>query len=747
MNEEKYKTKVSPKEQKFRKIKRYKLLNNKIKDSHKTTINLKENKNNFNLNNNNTEIKYSEKSDKRNIKHINLKNIIKKIDLFSLSLKKKSKIVKKISRIKEKKTDRKDINSNNLITLIFDKDKTKNNTENMTLIRNNSKYSKNNSYQKVNHTVGNLTEHKSKKKSKGNNKKIRISKLYIKKLDKDNYFNYDNNDNFLKKSTKRNTTSNLKLYKFNNNDIIKIKKSKLNKSGCSNEKENNLDKNESKKFIRNKSELVKFNLNIKDIYNSEYSPDKNNNKNNIKKKNKKQNYVSKVKELFIIIDNTKNKDEQKNGILNDKNSNRQKELKDYILKRKGNENMLLLIKKNIVETDLNHKTKKVSYINRIPKPTTNINMINENKNYYNTKKKNNNNNYIENKKHLSTEMLNKKIQFLTPSPEKEYSKTNNENNIQNYLINNALINIREFSSPGKTINDQITLNQDSYIIKRDINYIKNFNIFAIFDGHGFYGHFISEYLKNNLIKKFEEHPKIKFLKNLKYIYSRIISDNYRIIREIFQELDNEILNNKELNNINLSGSTCTLLIQIGDDIICANIGDSKAILVYEDFNTTVNINDEYDKYKIIKLSKDCLPNIETEKMRILMNGGKIIQLKNTFNQELGPLRIFLKDKNIPGLSISRSFGDKIGKSIGVISNPIINEYKLNKDVKFIVIASGGIWRVMTEKELLDNGIKYYLMNNPDYFCKNIANISTELWKQNSGNVEDITIIVIFFSFI
>ena len=746
MNEEKYKTKVSPKEQKFRKIKRYKLLNNK-KDSQKTTINLKENKNNFNLNNNNTEIKYSEKSDKRNIKHINLKNIIKKIDLFSLSLKKKSKIEKKRSRIKEKKTDRKDINSNNLITLIFDKDKTKNNTENMTLIRNNSKYSKNNSYQKVNHTVGNLTEHKSKKKSKGNNKKIRISKLYIKKLDKDNYFNYDNNDNFLKNSTKRNTTSNLKLYKFNNNDIIKIKKSKLNKSGYSNEKENNLDKNESKKFIRNNSELVKFNLNIKDIYNSEYSPDKNNNKNNIKKKNKKQNYFSKFKELFIIIDNTKNKDEQKNGILADKNSNRQKELKDYILKRKGNENMLLLIKKNIVETDLNHKTKKVSYINRIPKPTTNINMINENKNYYNTKKKNNNNNYIENKKHLSTEMLNKKIQFLTPSPEKEYSKTNNENNIQNYLINNALINIREFSSPGKTINDQITLNQDSYIIKRDINYIKNFNIFAIFDGHGFYGHFISEYLKNNLIKKFEEHPKIKFLKNLKYIYSRIISDNYRIIREIFQELDNEILNNKELNNINLSGSTCTLLIQIGDDIICANIGDSKAILVYEDFNTTVNINDEYDKYKIIKLSKDCLPNIETEKMRILMNGGKIIQLKNTFNQELGPLRIFLKDKNIPGLSISRSFGDKIGKSIGVISNPIINEYKLNKDVKFIVIASGGIWRVMTEKELLDNGIKYYLMNNPDYFCKNIANISTELWKQNSGNVEDITIIVIFFSFI
>ena len=39
---------------------------------------------------------------------------------------------------------------------------------------------------------------------------IVISKLYIKKLDKDNYFNYDNNDNFLKNS----------CYKCNNNQTL-----------------------------------------------------------------------------------------------------------------------------------------------------------------------------------------------------------------------------------------------------------------------------------------------------------------------------------------------------------------------------------------------------------------------------------------------------------------------------------------------------------------------------------------------
>ena len=59
-----------------------------------------------------------------------------------------------------------------------------------------------------------------------------------------------------------------------------------------------------------------------------------------------------------------------------------------------------------------------------------------------------------------------------------------------------------------------------------------------------------------------------------------------------------------------------------------------------------------------------------------MNGGNVIQLKNSINQENGPLRIYLKGDNIPGLSITRSFGDRIGKKIGMISNPVINEYKI-----------------------------------------------------------------------
>ena len=169
-------------------------------------------------------------------------------------------------------------------------------------------------------------------------------------------------------------------------------------------------------------------------------------------------------------------------------------------------------------------------------------------------------------------------------------------------------------------------------------------------------------------------------------------------------------------------------------------------MVYEDENMENN-NDQNDRYNFINLTEDSTPYNEKEKMRLLGNGGNIKQLTNNFNQELGPLKIFLKNKNIPGLTITRSFGDKIGKSLGLISKPFINEYTLNKTVKYIVMASGGIWQFMKEKELLEYGKIYYLMNDPDNFCREIANKAAELCEKNSGLVDDITMIVIFFNFL
>ena len=691
------------------------LFNNKIRNS---TTNLK------------TESKNIKRDYKYKLNHINIKNFIKRIDLLSLSLTKRSKKIQRKNIINKKK---------HLIELNFDEPKK--------------------DYNKiVNNTFGSINEQKYKNENKRNDKKIKLSKLFIKNLNKDNY-----NKNFIKQTKNIRTTSNKKSDKKINIYIPKIKNKKLYESDiCINKTkktEESVNKTKKKRFKRNNTDINRLNLNLENINISQNSLNKNNDtKNIIQKRIKKKKLVLNDKQMMINISNTKNKmDKKKFSDINNVKSIT-KELKNYELKRDKEKNSSLKeeIIKNKKEINSIKKTKKENYKNKIPKPIItasyntyiNTNEIITNKNNNNsTKVSISQKSYIENKRHFSLDILDNRMDYSIKKTESDYLDENNKKNkIKNYLINNALINIRELSIPGRTKDGQLKLNQDSYIIQRDINYIKNFNIFAIFDGHGFNGNIISEYLKENLINKIGQHPQIKSLKNLEYIYSQFVKDNYKIIREIFFELDNELLNNEKLIDINLSGSTCILLIQIGDNIISANIGDSKAILVYEDINVS-NCADEYNKYKSIKLSRDCTPYIETEKMRIIMNGGNVIQLKNSINQENGPLRIYLKGDNIPGLSITRSFGDRIGKKIGMISNPVINEYTLNKSVKFIIIASSGVWNFIKEKEILNFGIKYYLINDPDNFCNIIANKASELWKQNTGNIDDITIIVIFFTFI
>ena len=107
----------------------------------------------------------------------------------------------------------------------------------------------------------------------------------------------------------------------------------------------------------------------------------------------------------------------------------------------------------------------------------------------------------------------------------------------------------------------------------------------------------------------------------------------------------------------------------------------------------------------------------------------------------------MHESEFPGLAMSRSFGDKLGKDIGVIAEPLIVEYNLNKTVKYIVIASDGIWEYMNNQQVMNIGNMYYAMNDPDNFCKVLVKKATELWEKNTTTIDDITLIVIFFTFL
>ena len=112
---------------------------------------------------------------------------------------------------------------------------------------------------------------------------------------------------------------------------------------------------------------------------------------------------------------------------------------------------------------------------------------------------------------------------------------------------------------------------------------------------------------------------------------------------------------------------------------------------------------------------------------------------------MGPERIWLKDNEIPGLAMTRSFGDSIAHSVGVISEPEIKKYEITGNERFIIIASDGIWEYITSEECV-NIVKNFYENNLDAVgaINAIIKEAFNRWKKYDEIIDDITAIIIFF---
>ncbi len=72
------------------------------------------------------------------------------------------------------------------------------------------------------------------------------------------------------------------------------------------------------------------------------------------------------------------------------------------------------------------------------------------------------------------------------------------------------------------------------------------------------------------------------------------------------------------------------------------------------------------------LSRDHKPSEKDEALRIKKRGGRIQPFKDEDGEFIGPARVWIKEEEIPGLAMSRSFGDRVAASVGVIAEPGIN---------------------------------------------------------------------------
>ncbi|XP_071558696.1 probable protein phosphatase 2C T23F11.1 [Temnothorax nylanderi] len=186
--------------------------------------------------------------------------------------------------------------------------------------------------------------------------------------------------------------------------------------------------------------------------------------------------------------------------------------------------------------------------------------------------------------------------------------------------------------------------------------------FAVYDGHG--GAAMAQYAGKHL------HEYI--IKRSEYKEGDIVTG----IQQGFLELDKAMQNNAALRDEH--AGTTVIAILIKDNILySANAGDSRAVAC---------ING-----RAVPLSRDHKPTLKEERKRIEAAGG------------------FVEYKRVNGnLALSRALGDFIFKRNDhkspqeqiVTAFPEVQQFTVDEDWEFIVLACDGIWDVMTSEEVV-----------------------------------------------
>ncbi|KAK8800704.1 hypothetical protein WA158_000029 [Blastocystis sp. Blastoise] len=254
-------------------------------------------------------------------------------------------------------------------------------------------------------------------------------------------------------------------------------------------------------------------------------------------------------------------------------------------------------------------------------------------------------------------------------------------------------------------------NQDTLLMKEDLK--TGTIILAVFDGHGEHGHCVSESISDTFYRKLINHP--LYETNLK-----------EAAVDSLDKAESQCIQNNYINS-DLSGTTANIWIIRNTHLLVLNVGDSRGMLVSQDDDKLVTTFE----------TEDHKPAVKEESDRILENGGRVFSL--TYDDgEVGPLRVWLKHSDIPGLAMTRSLGDCLSHTVGVLSTPTVYERELTDKDKIIVIATDGLWEFITKEEVV--GVLDKAQDTEDA-VNTLSSLSWKKWYNEEQVVDDITIIV------
>ncbi|KAK9111017.1 hypothetical protein Scep_018536 [Stephania cephalantha] len=220
---------------------------------------------------------------------------------------------------------------------------------------------------------------------------------------------------------------------------------------------------------------------------------------------------------------------------------------------------------------------------------------------------------------------------------------------------------------------------------------KELGLFAIYDGH--LGESVPAYLQKHLLSN--------ILKEEEFFI-----DPNKSIQKAYEQTDKAILSNSS--DLGRGGSTAVTAILInGQKLWVANVGDSRAVISRSG--------------KAIQMTTDHEPS--TERGTIENKGGFVSNMPGDVPRVNGQL------------AVSRAFGDKSLKS-HLRSDPDVKYAEINMNIDILILASDGLWKVMSNQEAVDIARK---IKDPQKAAKQLT-----IEAVNRGSKDDISCIVVRF---
>eukprot|EP00742_Colponemidia_sp_Colp-10_P002637 GILJ01002817.1.p1 GENE.GILJ01002817.1~~GILJ01002817.1.p1 ORF type:complete len:441 (+),score=54.61 GILJ01002817.1:101-1423(+) len=259
-------------------------------------------------------------------------------------------------------------------------------------------------------------------------------------------------------------------------------------------------------------------------------------------------------------------------------------------------------------------------------------------------------------------------------------------------------------------------NQDTFFIFEDLD--QNFALYAVFDGHGPYGHDVSDFVKTYLPSMLMNHPLFN-------------TDPMTALKVTFETCNQNLISGRHDFDAAYSGATGTVILHRENQLFMAHVGDSRAIMGVQDAG----------QYIPIELTPDHKCDLPEERARILAGGGDVKMIEGDIQ-----LRVYLKNQMIPGLAMTRAFGDTVAASVGVIATPEVSTYNIDpaKD-KFIILASDGIWEFLSNEQVIAMAAPYLTSGDvagAQHAVERLWSESKDLWLDEEGVVDDITCLLI-----